>query len=42
MSDCISCVVRNRAIFSTLNPGELGALSKLGGIVPGTLYQLAR
>ena len=30
MSDCMSCVVRNRAICSTLNPDELGALSKLG------------
>ena len=30
MSDCMSCVVRNRAICSALNPDELGALSKLG------------
>lgn len=30
MASCETCVVRNRAICSALDPGELGALNKIG------------
>ena len=30
MSDCATCIVRNRAICASLNPAELAALSRMG------------
>ena len=30
MTDCATCVVRNRAICASLNPAELVALGKMG------------
>lgn len=30
MTDCATCIVRNRAICASLNPAELGVLGKMG------------